>query len=75
MVDFAMAEEVIKGDTQKVDNTAIPYHLWLRAFVLGYGTAGCLAHHLEALNLMEGNTSFLDGPKPPIGWQGAIPTL
>jgi hypothetical protein len=36
--DLALAEEVTKGDSQKADNAAVPNHLWLRAFVLGYGT-------------------------------------
>ena len=35
MVEFAMAEEVIKGDMQNVDNATVPDHLWLRTFVLG----------------------------------------
>ncbi len=68
MVEFATAEEVIKGDIQKADNVAVPDHIWLRAFVLGYGMGGCTACHLEALNLTEGSAGFLDGPKPPIGW-------
>jgi hypothetical protein len=30
---------------------------------------GCLAHHLEALDLTEGTAGFLDGPKPLFVWQ------
>ncbi len=62
-----MAEEVINGDTQNADNVTVPDHLWLRVFVHGYGMGGCLACHLEALDLTESTAGFLDGPKPPIG--------
>ncbi len=75
MGEFAKAEEVIKEDTQKADNAVVLDHLWLRAFVLGYGTGGCSARPLEALNLMKGTVGFLDGPNLPIGWQGALPGL
>ncbi len=64
-----MAEEVINRDTQNADNATVPDHLWLRVFVLGNVMGGCLACHLEALDLMEGTAGFLDGPKPPIGLQ------
>ncbi len=73
--DFALAEEVTKRNTQKADNTAVPDHLWLRAFVLGYGAAGCAALHLEALGLGEGNQGHLNLPGPPDSWQGALPGL
>ena len=47
------AEAVIKGDTQKADNASVPDHLWVRAFVLGYGggIGSAYAHHMAALGL------------------------
>ena len=44
-------DEVIKGDHQKANNAAVPDHLWLRAFAIGYGDPAYPARHLEALNL------------------------
>ncbi len=73
--EFAVAEEVIKGDLQKADNAAVPDNLWLRAIVLGSGKLGCLAHHLGALGRTEGTAGFPGGPTPPMGWQGALPGL
>ncbi len=73
MEEFATAGEVIKGDSQKADNAAVPDNLWLRAFVLGYGKLGYLVCHLGALGRTEGTAGFLGGPKPPMGWRGAIP--
>ena len=35
--DVSMAGEVTKGNSQKADNASVPDHLWLRAFVVGYG--------------------------------------
>ena len=35
--DVSTAGEVTKGDSQKADNASVPDHLWLRAFVVGYG--------------------------------------
>ncbi len=75
MEEFALAEEIIKGDLQKADNAAVPDNLWLRAFVLGYGKLGCLARHLGALGQTEGTAGFLGGLTPPMGWQGALPGL
>jgi hypothetical protein len=75
MEDFAAEEEVIKGDSQKADNAAVPDNLWLRAFVLGYGNSGCLGRHLGALGCTKGTAGFLGGPTPPMGWQGALPGL
>ncbi len=75
MEEFAVEEEVIKGDLQKADNAAVPDNLWLRAFVLGYGNLGCLGCHLGALGRTEGTAGFLGGPMPPMGWQGALPGL
>ena len=68
--------EVIKGDHQKADNAAVPDHLWLRAFALGYGDPAHPARHLEALNLPPTSAvGFLDNPRPPNGWRGALPGL
>ena len=33
--------EVTKGDSQKADKASVPDHLWLRAFVVGYGDEAC----------------------------------
>ncbi len=70
-------DEVIKGDHQKADNAAVPDHLWLRAFAMGYGDPAYLAHHLEALNLppITSRVGFLAEPGPPAGWRGALPGL
>ena len=47
--EYVVAEAVIKGDSQKADDAAVPDHLWLRAFVLGYGGSGHSARHLREL--------------------------
>jgi hypothetical protein len=75
MEELTTLVEVIKGDLQKADNAAVPDHLLLRAFVQSYGTWACAARHLEALGWTEGTVGFLEGPKPPTGWQGALPGL
>ncbi len=88
VVGFASsAVEVIKGDTQKADNAAVPDQLWLRAFVLGYGdNTTCLSLHLETLKVMVGGAAPLKNPpagkdpqagwllhnEPPTGWRGAL---
>jgi hypothetical protein len=76
---------VTKGDTQKADNAPVPDHLWLRAFVLGYGDGLALAHHTVALGVELGGHVLKDPPagkdpqagwllhnKPPPGWKGAL---
>ena len=70
-------DEVIKGDHQKADNAAVPDHLWLRAFAMGYGDPANTARHLEALNLppTTSRTGSLGAPSPPAGWRGALPSL
>jgi hypothetical protein len=70
-------DEVIKGDHQKADNAAVPDHLWLRAFAMGYGVSAYTARHLEALNLppTTSRVGFLEEPRPPAGWRGALPGL
>jgi len=70
-----MAVEVIKGDLRKVDNVSVPDHLWLRAFVIGYGDEACAERHREALALPTGNVGVLGTSEPPAGWRGAIPGL
>ena len=72
---YVEGDEVKKGDSQKADDAAVPDHLWLRAFVLGYGAAGHSARHLRALGRAEGAVGFLKDPTPPRGWQGALPGL
>ena len=34
---LAAQVQVIKGDTQKADSVAVPDHLWVYAFLCGYG--------------------------------------
>ena len=70
-------DEVIEGDHQKADNAAVPDHLWLRAFAMGYGDPAYPARHLEALNLppLTSRVGFLAEPGPPAGWRGALPGL
>ena len=65
--------EVTKGDSQKADNASVPDHLWLRAFVVGYGDEACAARHREALTLPTGFVGALGTTEPPAGWRGAIP--
>ena len=38
-----LLDDVHKGDPQNADDVAVPVHLWLRAFALGYGDPSCLA--------------------------------
>ena len=73
--EYVGGDEVIKGDSQKADDAAVPDHLWLRAFALGYGAAGHSARHLRALGCSEGAMGFLEDPAPPRGWRGALPGL
>ena len=73
--EYVVTEAVIKGDSQKADNAAVPDHLWLRAFVLSYGGSGHSARHLRALGQMGGLVGFLGDPTPPRGWRGALPGL
>jgi hypothetical protein len=47
--EFTMPKVVIKGDSQKSDDAAVPDHLWLWAFVRGYGNPGIAEQHLTAL--------------------------
>ena len=61
-------DEVIKGDHQKVDNAAVPDHLWLRAFVLGNGDPTHPTRHLEAFSLpLTSRLGFLGDARPPDG--------
>ena len=72
----AQDDEVIKADHQKADNAAVPDHLWLRAFAMGYGDPAYPARHLEALNLpITSRVGFLAEPGPPAGWRVALPGL
>ena len=73
--EVSMAVKVTKGDSQKADNTSVPVHLWLRAFVVGYGDEACAERHSEALTLPTGDAGALGASKPPARWRGAIPGL
>jgi hypothetical protein len=69
---FALSIELIRGDSQKVDNASVPNHLWLWAFALGYGNATCLARHLDALNITGDNSGCLLHKDHLAGWRGAL---
>ncbi len=82
--EYVGREEVIKGDSQKSDDAVVPDHLWLRAFVLGYGVANHAARHWRALGragVCEGGAvgslavGCLADPAPPLGWRGALSGL
>jgi hypothetical protein len=60
-------EAVIKGNLQKADNASVPDHLWLRAFVVGYGGVACKARHRDALTLPTGDVRLLGASEPPVG--------
>ncbi len=61
---------VIKGDTQKADGAAVPDHLWVHAFLQGYGCEHHGPRHLRALGLAAGSSvGGLTRPSPPDGWE------
>ncbi len=69
----SVVEEIIKEDSQKAgDDVAVLDHLWLRAFVIGYGDMEYQSRHLAALNLSIDNVSFLGNPKQPVDLRGAL---
>jgi hypothetical protein len=70
----SMAVEV-KGNSQRADNASVPDHLWLRAFVIGYGDEACAERLREALTLPTGDAGALGASQSPAGWRGAIPRL
>jgi hypothetical protein len=63
---------VVKGDTQKSDEGAVPVLLWIHAFLQGYGQEACLDQHLSALlPPAQALAGHLRGDLPPssgIGW-------
>ena len=62
--------EVIKGDSQKADDAAVPDQLWLHAFLVGYGDPQCQARHRAALGVGGASTrGTTEGDVPPPGWQ------
>ncbi len=69
-------ELVVKGDTQKSDGAAIPDHLWLRAFLQGYGREACSEEQLQALALpTQAGVGHLRDATPPsrgVGWKAAL---
>ena len=73
--EYVGRDEVIKGDSQKVDDAVVPDHLWLRAFVLGYGVANHAARHWRALGRAGGAVGSLGDSAPPWGWREALPGL
>ena len=67
-----LLDAVHKGDSQKVDNAAVPVHLWLRPFALGYGDPSCLDRHQAALGLVGGSAGSLSNTETPSGWQRSM---
>ena len=67
-----LLDAVHKEDSQKVDNVAVPVHLWLYAFALGYGDPSGLDCHQVALGLVGGLAGSLSSTEPPLGWQGSM---
>ncbi len=69
-------ELVVKGDTQKSDGAAVPDHLWLHAFLQGYGWEACSEEHLQALVLpTQAGVGHLRDATPPswgVGWKAAL---
>ena len=67
--------EVVKGDSQKENNAAVPdQQLWLQAFLVGYSDPDCLARHRSALRLRNCWAGGMTGGEgPPPGWQAAMP--
>jgi hypothetical protein len=62
--------QVIKGDTQKADRAAVPDHLWVHAFLCGYGGENHGPRHLRALGLaLHCGVGSLANPSPPDGWE------
>jgi len=62
--------QVIKGDTQKADSAAVPDHLWVHAFLYGYGREHHGPRHLHALGLTAAAlVGGLGNPSLPDGWE------
>jgi hypothetical protein len=62
--------QVVKGDTQKADSAAVPDHLWVHAFLCGYGREHHGPRHLQTLGLSaEASVRGLGNPFPPEGWE------
>ena len=67
---------VIKGDTQKADSVAVLDHLWVHAFLCGYGREHHGPRHLHALGLSA--AALVEGlgkPSPPDGWEATASGL
>jgi len=61
---------VIKGDTQKADSAAVPDHLWVHAFLCGYGREHHGPRHLHALGLSAAaSVGGLGKPSLPDRWE------
>ena len=61
---------IVKGDTQKANSAAVPDHLWVHAFLCGYGREHHGPRHLQALDLsVEALVGGLENPSPPARWE------
>ena len=68
--------QVIKGDTQKADSAVVPDHLWVHAFLYGYGRERHGPQHLHALGLPAAAlVGGLGNPSPPDGWEATASGL
>jgi hypothetical protein len=68
--------QVIKGDTQKADSANVPEHLWVYAFLCGYGPGAHGPCHLRALGLPPtASVGGLSNPSPPEGWESTFSGL
>jgi hypothetical protein len=62
--------QVIKGDTQKADGAVVLDHLWVYAFLCGYGQENHRPQHLWALGLAPHcSVGSLSNSSPPDGWE------
>jgi hypothetical protein len=66
----------VKGDTQKADSVAVLDHLWVHAFLCGYGRDHPGPRYLQALGLSaEASVGGLGNPSPPEGWEATTSGL
>jgi hypothetical protein len=70
---LAAQVQVIKGDTQKADSANMPEHLWVYAFLYGYGPGAHGPRHLQALGLPPmASVGGLLNPIQPKEWESTF---
>ena len=68
--------QVIKGDTQKANGAAVSDHLWIYAFLCGYGLDGHRPRHLRALDLAPtASIGGMSNSSPTEGWEATASGL